>query len=69
MAVQDLAKIIKFSLSDEAQEIYEKEGKEGLEKVLRRMEGTSKKKTGGTVRAMSLGGRAAIKGTEFKGTF
>ena len=30
---------------------------------------TAKSATGGRVRAMSFGGRAAIKGTEFKGTF
>lgn len=69
MALKDLLKSIELAFSDEAQEIYEKEGKEGLEKFFKKAKGISKKKTGGTVRAMSSGGRAAIKGTKFKGTF
>ena len=64
----DLSEALKFALSDEAHEIYKKEGKEGLEKAIKRMESISKKKSGGVVRAMKNGG-AVMKGRgpKFKG--
>jgi hypothetical protein len=64
----DLAAAVKFALSDEAQEIYKKEGKEGLEKFFKKTKGISIKKAGGAVRAMKNGG-AVMKGRgpKFKG--
>ena len=64
----DLAAAVKFALSDEALEIYKKEGKEGLEKAIKKMEGISKKKAGGAVRAMKNGGAVMNgRGPKFKG--
>ena len=62
-----LEKGIEFALSDDAQLIFEKEGKEGLIKAIKK-KGISKKAKGGKVRAFKNGGAVMNgRGPKFKG--
>ena len=58
-----LVEAIEIAMSDEAQEIYTKEGKKGLEKFLKKDEGISKKKRGGRIRGDGIAVRGKTKGT------
>ena len=58
----DLAEAVKFALSDEAMEIYKKEGKEGLEKAIKKMEEAGMFNKGGAAIKKAIGPQDFRKG-------